>query len=68
MDGQLVQVCSPTGSSSELTILVRTLRQEFAELRDEVQRLQRENLEEGSGTESSESVPDPFVLCDPWTA
>jgi transposase len=45
MDGQLVQVCSPTGSSSELTILVRTLRQEFAELRDEVQRLQRENLE-----------------------
>jgi transposase len=45
MDGQLVQVCRPTGSSSELMILVGTLRQEVAELRAEVQRLQRENLE-----------------------
>ncbi len=45
MDGQLVQVCRPIGSSSELMILVGTLRREVAELRAEVQRLQRENLE-----------------------
>jgi len=45
MDGQLVQVCRPIGSSSELMILVGILRQEVAELRAEVQRLQRENLE-----------------------
>jgi transposase len=45
MDGQLVQVCRPIGSASELMILVGTLRQEVAELRAEVQRLQRENLE-----------------------
>jgi transposase len=45
MDGQLVQVCRPIGSSWELMILVGTLREEVAELRAEVQRLQRENLE-----------------------
>ena len=45
MDGQLVQVCRPIGSSWELMVLVGTLRQEVAELRAEVQRLQRENLE-----------------------
>lgn len=45
MDGQLVQICHPTGSSSELTIPVRTLREEVADLRSEVQRLQRENFE-----------------------
>src|SRR5260370_40135986 len=45
MDGQLVQVCRPIGSCSELMILVGTLRREVAELRAEVQRLQRENLE-----------------------
>jgi transposase len=45
MVGQLEQACRPTGSSSELMILVRTLRQEVAELRAEVERLQRENLE-----------------------
>ena len=45
MDGQLLQVCRPNGSSSELMILVATLRQEVAELRAEVERLQRENLE-----------------------
>jgi len=45
MDGQLLQVCRPIGSSSELMILVATLRQEVADLRAEVQRLQRENLE-----------------------
>jgi transposase len=45
MDGQLLQVCRPIGSSSELMILVATLRQEVEDLRAEVQRLQRENLE-----------------------
>lgn len=45
MDGQLVQICPPIGSSSELIILVETLRQEVADLRAEVQRLHRENLE-----------------------
>src|SRR4249920_1961123 len=45
MDGQLVQVCRPIGSSSELMILVGALRQDVAELRVEVQRLQRENIE-----------------------
>ena len=45
MDGQLVQVCRPSGSSSELIALVATLRQEVADLRAEVERLQRENLE-----------------------
>ena len=45
MAGQLVQICRPIDSSSELMILVGALRQEVAELRAEVQRLQRENLE-----------------------
>ena len=45
MDGQLLHVCRPIGSSSELMILVATLRQEVEDLRAEVQRLQRENLE-----------------------
>src|SRR6202789_3294187 len=45
MAGQLVQICRPIDSSSELMILVGTLRREVAELRAEVQRLQRENLE-----------------------
>ena len=45
MDGQLVQVCCPDDSSSELILLVKEWRQEVAELRAEVQRLQRENLE-----------------------
>jgi len=45
MDSQLVQVCHPTGSCSELTIPVRTVREEIAEHHAEVQRLQRENLE-----------------------
>src|ERR1700678_1346613 len=45
MAGQLVQICRPIDSSSELMILVGTLRQEVADLRAEVQRLQRENLE-----------------------
>jgi transposase len=45
MDGQLVQVCRPISSSSELMILVKTLCQEVAELRAEVQRLRRENIE-----------------------
>jgi transposase len=45
MDGQLVQVCRPTGSFSELMSLVGILRQEVAELSAEVRRLKRENLE-----------------------
>src|SRR5215211_6315530 len=45
MDGQLVQVCDPSDSASELIALVKDLRQEVAELRAEVQALQRENLE-----------------------
>src|SRR3954470_7119900 len=45
MDGPLVQVCGPSDSVSELIILVKDLRQEVAELRAEVQTLQRENLE-----------------------
>jgi chromosome segregation ATPase len=45
MAGQLVQICRPIDSSSELMFLVGALRQEVAELRAEVQRLQRENLE-----------------------
>src|SRR5271156_2653901 len=45
MNGQLLQVCRPIGSFSELMILVPTLRQEVADLGAEVQRLQRENLE-----------------------
>jgi transposase len=45
MDDQLVQVCCPVSSTSELMILVGTLRQEVAELRAEVQHLRRENNE-----------------------
>jgi len=45
MNGQLLELCHPNGSSAELMILVGTLRQEVAELRAEVQRLERENLE-----------------------
>src|SRR5215213_9753557 len=45
MDGQLVQVCGPSDSVSELIDLVKDLRQEVAQLRAEVQVLQRENLE-----------------------
>jgi len=45
MDGQLVQVCCPDDSSSELILLVKEWRQEVAELRAEVQGLRRENLE-----------------------
>src|SRR3954464_1230629 len=45
MDGLLVQVCAPSDSVSELISLVKDLRQEVAELRADVQALQRENLE-----------------------
>src|SRR5829696_8285321 len=45
MDGQLVQVCGPSDSVSALIALVKDLRQEVAELRADVQALQRENLE-----------------------
>jgi transposase len=45
MIGQLVQVCRPSNSSLELIALVATLRQEVADLRAEVERLNRENLE-----------------------
>src|SRR5215203_1902520 len=45
MDSQLVQVCGPRDSVSELIALVADLRQEVAELRAHVQALQRENLE-----------------------
>ena len=45
MNGQLVQVCRPSNSSWELIALVATLRQEVADLRAEVERLKRENLE-----------------------
>jgi transposase len=41
MDGQLVQVCHPSGSFADL---IANLSREVAELRDEVQRLRRENL------------------------
>ena len=45
MVGQLVQVDHPSRSSTKLIAWVEDLRQEVAELRAEVQRLQRENLE-----------------------
>jgi transposase len=45
MIGQLVQVCRPSNSSWELIASVATLRQEVADLRAEVERLKRENLE-----------------------
>jgi len=45
MNGQLVQVWRPSNSSWELIALVATLRQEVVDLRAEVERLKRENLE-----------------------
>ncbi len=50
MDGQLVQLCCPTDErpsdpSTKLIALVEDLRREVGELRVEVHRLQRENLE-----------------------
>src|SRR5277367_6560979 len=45
MDGQLVQLCRRSNSSTALIALVETLRLEVAELRAEVQRLHRENNE-----------------------
>jgi transposase len=46
MNGQLVQVCRPSNSSLEWIASVATLRQEVADLRAEVERLNRENLEQ----------------------
>jgi transposase len=45
MNGQLIQSCRLSNSSLGLIALVATLRQEVADLRDEVERLKRENLE-----------------------
>jgi transposase len=45
MNSQLVQVWRPSNSSLELIALVATLRQEVVDLRAEVERLKRENLE-----------------------
>ncbi len=45
MIDQLVQVCCPSGSSPELIDSVENSSREVVELRTEVQRLQRENLE-----------------------
>jgi len=45
MIGQLVQICCPSGSSPELIDPVENSSREVVELRTEVQRLQRENLE-----------------------
>jgi transposase len=45
MDSQLVPVCCPEDSVPEWTLLVNQWRQEVAELRAEVRRLQRDNLE-----------------------
>jgi transposase len=45
MNGQLIQFCRPSHSSLDLIALVATLRQEVADLRAEVERLKRENLE-----------------------
>src|SRR4051812_46933797 len=50
MDGQLVQLCCPSDErpsdpSTKLIALVEDLRREVGELRVEVHRLQRENLE-----------------------
>src|SRR3954470_17711425 len=45
MNGQLVQVCRLSHSSWEWIASVANLRQECADLRAEVERLQRENLE-----------------------
>jgi transposase len=46
MNGQLLQVCRPSHSSLEWIASVATLRQEVADLRAEVERLKRENLEQ----------------------
>src|SRR5271157_3023068 len=46
MIGHLVQVCCPSGSSPELIDPVENSSWEVLELRTEVQRLQRENLEQ----------------------
>ena len=45
MDGQLVQVFCPSDSYPESVALVENPRQELVELRAEVWRLERENLE-----------------------
>src|SRR5271165_1661319 len=45
MSGQLVQVCCPSGSSPELIHPVENSSREVIELRAEVERLRRENLE-----------------------
>src|SRR5262245_39282307 len=45
MNGQLIPFCRPRNSSSELIAWVVTLREEVADLRAEVDRLKRENLE-----------------------
>jgi hypothetical protein len=45
MVGQLVQVDRPSRSSTESIAWLEELRQEVAELRATVERLQRENLE-----------------------
>jgi transposase len=45
MDSQLVPVCCPEDSAPEWILLVKQWRQEVADLRAEVHRLQRDNLE-----------------------
>jgi transposase len=45
MDGQLIQVCGPSGSTPDWIALVQDVRQELAALRAQVEGLQRENLE-----------------------
>ena len=45
MNGQLVQVCCPSGSSPELIDPVENSSREVVELRGEIERLRRENLE-----------------------
>ena len=45
MDGQLVSLCRPPDSAPEWILLVKRWRQEVAELRAEVRRLHRDNLE-----------------------
>ena len=45
MNGQLVQVCCPSGSSPELIDPVENSSREVVELRAEVEHLRRENLE-----------------------
>jgi transposase len=45
MDGQLVSLCPPPDSAPEWILLVKQWRQEVTELRAEVRRLHRDNLE-----------------------